>query len=77
MGAFVNLGAYYFVGIPVSAVLGFWFKLEGKGLWIGILVGSFLQTIMLAVITIFTNWEKKVPPPLIENSHPTTFGSIV
>lgn len=59
MGAFVNLGAYYFVGIPVSAVLGFWFKLEGKGLWIGILVGSFLQTIMLAVITIFTNWEKK------------------
>ncbi|KAJ7975781.1 Protein DETOXIFICATION [Quillaja saponaria] len=57
VGAYVNLGAYYIVGIPVAALLGFGFDFKGKGLWVGILTGSSLQAILLALITAFTNWQ--------------------
>ncbi|KAL5194823.1 Protein DETOXIFICATION 12 [Glycine soja] len=59
LGAYVNLGAYYVVGIPIAAMLGFWVQLRGKGLWIGILTGAFCQTVMLSLITSCTNWEKQ------------------
>ena len=65
LGAIVNLGSYYLLGIPVAAALGFWLDLRGKGLWIGILAGSFLQAFLLLVITICTKWEKKVHPLLL------------
>lgn len=57
---YVNLGAYYLFGIPVAATLCFWLDLRGKGLWIGIQVGSFLQAALYSVITGCTNWEEKV-----------------
>lgn len=60
IGAYVNLGAYYGFGIPIAATLGFWVQLRGKGLWIGIMIGAFCQTVMLSLITSFTNWEKQV-----------------
>ncbi|KAF4350967.1 hypothetical protein F8388_021674 [Cannabis sativa] len=59
LGAYVNLGAYYLVGIPVAAALGFRFDLRGKGLWIGIIIGSFLQAFLLSLIAICTNWNEK------------------
>ncbi|XVF31725.1 hypothetical protein REPUB_Repub17cG0017000 [Reevesia pubescens] len=60
IGAYVNLGAYYLVGIPISALLCFGLHFRGKGLWIGILTGSSLQLLMLALVTSFTNWQKQV-----------------
>ncbi|KAL3654455.1 Protein DETOXIFICATION 12 [Castilleja foliolosa] len=59
VGAYINLSAFYPVGIPIAAVLGFWFDFRGKGLWAGILCGATLQTIMLSIITSCTNWEKE------------------
>nr|DAD31936.1 TPA_asm: hypothetical protein HUJ06_010787 [Nelumbo nucifera] len=59
IGAYVNLGAFYLAGVPIAAFLGFRTPLRGKGLWIGILTGSTLQSAMLSLITIFTNWEKQ------------------
>ncbi|EOA34619.1 hypothetical protein CARUB_v10022179mg [Capsella rubella] len=59
IGAYANIGSYYLVGIPVGSVLCFVVKLRGKGLWIGILVGSTLQTIVLGLVTYFTNWEQE------------------
>ncbi|PIN00432.1 putative membrane protein, predicted efflux pump [Handroanthus impetiginosus] len=59
IGAYVNLAAFYLFGIPVAATLSFWLNFRGKGLWIGVLSGATLQTIMLAIITGFTNWEKQ------------------
>ncbi|KAH7533917.1 hypothetical protein FEM48_Zijuj04G0182300 [Ziziphus jujuba var. spinosa] len=59
LGAYANMGAYYLVGIPVAAILGFLVKLRGIGLWIGILTGSCLQAFLLALITSFTNWQKE------------------
>ncbi|WCJ33245.1 MATE efflux family protein [Euphorbia peplus] len=59
IGAYVNLGAFYLCGIPVAAFLGFQVKLRGVGLWIGVQVGAFTQTILLALVTSSTNWEKQ------------------
>ncbi|KAI6677101.1 hypothetical protein NL676_037897 [Syzygium grande] len=57
IGAFVNLGSFYLCGIPVAAVLGFWVKLRGMGLWIGIQTGSLAQAILLSIVTSHTDWE--------------------
>ncbi|CAI9785416.1 unnamed protein product [Fraxinus pennsylvanica] len=59
IGAYINLAAFYLFGIPIAAALGFWLNFRGKGLWIGVLSGATLQTIMLATITSCTNWEKQ------------------
>ncbi|KAI3516703.1 hypothetical protein L1887_15670 [Cichorium endivia] len=59
LGAYVNLAAFYLVGIPVAALLGFCTTLRGEGLWIGMLVGATIQFTLLAVVTICTNYEKQ------------------
>ncbi|KAL2247003.1 UNVERIFIED_CONTAM: Protein DETOXIFICATION 1 [Sesamum indicum] len=60
IGAYVNLGAFYLVGIPVAVLLGFVVHLKAKGFWIGIVIGSILQSAILSVITGFTDWQKQV-----------------
>ncbi|XP_031110374.1 protein DETOXIFICATION 14-like [Ipomoea triloba] len=59
IGAYVNLGSYYLVGIPVALLLGFVLHLRGEGLWSGLVAGAFVQSIALSLITGFTNWEKQ------------------
>ncbi|KAI5591461.1 hypothetical protein BDE02_04G081600 [Populus trichocarpa] len=59
IGASINLGAYYFAGIPVAILLCFIFHLRGKGLWIGVLTGSTVQATLLGLITSLTNWKKQ------------------
>ncbi|XP_061337363.1 protein DETOXIFICATION 8-like isoform X2 [Gastrolobium bilobum] len=59
IGAYVNLGAYYLVGIPIALLLGFHLKLRAKGLWMGTLSGSVLQLIILAIVTALTDWQKE------------------
>lgn len=59
IGAYVNLGAYYLVGIPTAVVLAFVVHVGGMGLWIGILSGSVIQCILLGLITSFTNWNQQ------------------
>ncbi|KAL3373112.1 hypothetical protein AABB24_005216 [Solanum stoloniferum] len=58
--AYVNIGCYYLVGIPVGVVLGYVFKLQVRGVWIGMLFGVLAQTIVLLVITLKTDWDKQV-----------------
>ncbi|KAI9120242.1 hypothetical protein K1719_008890 [Acacia pycnantha] len=60
IGAFVNFGAYYVVGIPLAAILGFWVCMRGKGLWLGITTGTFCQVIVLLIIISCTDWVKEV-----------------
>ncbi|RDY11147.1 Protein DETOXIFICATION 14 [Mucuna pruriens] len=59
LGVYVNLGAFYLVGVPVCALLGFVAQYRAKGLWIGIVAGSILQSILLSLITSLTNWKKQ------------------
>lgn len=60
IGAYVNLGAYYLVGIPMALVFGFVLHLGGKGLWLGFLLGSLVQCILLSVVASFTDWQQQV-----------------
>lgn len=60
MVALLNTGCYYIVGLPIGAVLGYVFKLGVKGIWSGMLLGSLLQTVILLIIIIRTNWSKEV-----------------
>jgi hypothetical protein len=47
----------------MGAILGFVLHLRGKGLWIGFIAGSILQSTLLCLITGFTNWKKQVCSP--------------
>ncbi|CAH9121175.1 unnamed protein product [Cuscuta epithymum] len=58
--AYVNVGCYYIVGVPVGSVLGFYFKLGAKGLWSGMIGGTVMQTIILLWVTFRTDWTKEV-----------------
>ncbi|KAH1248087.1 Protein DETOXIFICATION 40 [Glycine soja] len=58
--AYVNVGCYYGIGIPLGSVLGFYFKLSAKGIWLGMLGGTVLQTIILVWVTFRTDWNNEV-----------------
>ncbi|KAK9278789.1 hypothetical protein L1049_028367 [Liquidambar formosana] len=60
IGAFINLGAYYFVGLPSAIILTFVLHFGGKGLWMGIICGSSLQALSLLAMTMRTDWEQEV-----------------
>ncbi|WCJ35683.1 MATE efflux family protein [Euphorbia peplus] len=59
--AYVNLGCYYIIGLPLGILMGWVFKLGVKGIWGGMIFGGTLvQTIILAIITIKSDWDNEV-----------------
>ncbi|KAK8973562.1 hypothetical protein V6N11_030752 [Hibiscus sabdariffa] len=58
LAVWVNLGTYYFIGIPIACHLGFVLQLYDKGLWIGIICGLFCQGIALLSIILFRSLPK-------------------
>ncbi|KAF3794992.1 hypothetical protein EJ110_NYTH06222, partial [Nymphaea thermarum] len=63
-GALINIGAYYIVGVPSAAFLAFFSHLSGKGLWMGIMFGTFTQLVFFLCFTLSADWEKEVASPL-------------
>ncbi|KAK4720775.1 hypothetical protein R3W88_011008 [Solanum pinnatisectum] len=59
IGAIVNLGAYYLWGIPAGIVLGFFYHVGGKGLWLGLTLSLLAQALIYLVVTLGTNWDKE------------------
>ncbi|CAD6205130.1 unnamed protein product [Miscanthus lutarioriparius] len=59
IGARVNLGAFYLVGIPTAVLLAFVFHLNGMGLWLGIMCGSISKLALLLWITLHIDWENE------------------
>ncbi|XP_031474389.1 protein DETOXIFICATION 16 isoform X1 [Nymphaea colorata] len=59
IGAFVNLGAYYVVGLPCAVCFAFLLHVGGKGLWLGIMCGLLVQALLLLTITVCTNWDEE------------------
>ncbi|CAN0877300.1 Protein DETOXIFICATION 27 [Linum grandiflorum] len=57
--AFVNLGSYYIVGVPLGVLLGWVLHFGVRGIWGGMLVGTVVQTMILAGITMKCQWEKE------------------
>ncbi|KAK3014226.1 hypothetical protein RJ639_008159 [Escallonia herrerae] len=58
--AYVNVGCYYVIGVPLGSLLGFYFKLGAKGIWSGMIGGTVIQTMILLWITFRTDWNKEV-----------------
>ncbi|KAG0478960.1 hypothetical protein HPP92_013679 [Vanilla planifolia] len=60
--AYVNVCCYYIVGIPAGVLLGFdfGFGLGAKGIWTGMIGGTFIQTFILLWVTFRTNWNAEV-----------------
>ncbi|KAL5578852.1 hypothetical protein UlMin_011294 [Ulmus minor] len=58
--AYVNVGCYYFIGIPLGSILGFKFDLGAKGIWSGMIGGTLIQTLILLWVTFRTDWNKEV-----------------
>lgn len=57
--AFVNIGSYYVVGIPLAALFGFKLKMDAMGIWVGMTLGTLLQTAILLFISYRTKWDKQ------------------
>ncbi|XP_009628917.1 protein DETOXIFICATION 49-like [Nicotiana tomentosiformis] len=58
LGANINLGCFYLVGMPVAIYLGFFRGYDFKGLWIGLLAAQASCAVtMLLIILARTNWE--------------------
>lgn len=57
--AFINIGCYYLVGIPLGVLFGFKLKLGALGIWVGMSIGTLLQTAVLLIICFRTKWEKQ------------------
>ncbi|GLT83262.1 hypothetical protein SLE2022_015610 [Rubroshorea leprosula] len=58
--AYVNVGCYYLIGIPLGCVLGFKFDFGAKGIWSGMIGGTVMQTTILLYVTFRTDWVKEV-----------------
>ncbi|CAN0912629.1 Protein DETOXIFICATION 40 [Linum grandiflorum] len=58
--AYVNIGCYYVIGLPLGCILGFKFHMGVKGLWTGMIGGTLMQTLILLWVTYRTDWNAEV-----------------
>lgn len=58
--AYINIGSYYIIGVPLGVVLGYAANLEVQGIWIGMIIGVVIQSAILGFVTARTNWEEQV-----------------
>ncbi|KAG9450753.1 hypothetical protein H6P81_010718 [Aristolochia fimbriata] len=57
--AYVNVGSYYLIGVPLGIFLGWVSKLGVLGIWAGMIGGTAVQTAILAYLTIRCDWDKE------------------
>ncbi|URE42458.1 protein TRANSPARENT TESTA [Musa troglodytarum] len=57
--AFVNVGSYYLIGIPVGVIMGWVFHLGIRGVWAGMIGGTAVQTVVLIYLTMRCDWDKE------------------
>ncbi|KAI3966639.1 hypothetical protein MKW92_030382 [Papaver armeniacum] len=55
--AFINIGCYYILGLPLGAVLGWVFRLGVPGIWSGMIGGTAIQTLILTIIITRCDWD--------------------
>ncbi|KFK28218.1 hypothetical protein AALP_AA8G488000 [Arabis alpina] len=58
--AYINLGCYYCIGVPLGFLMGWVFKYGVMGIWAGMIFGgTSVQTLILCFIVIGCDWEKE------------------
>jgi MATE family multidrug resistance protein len=56
VGANINLGSFYFVGMPVAMILGFLFNVGFVGLWFGLLAAQYTCATLMLCVLFRTDW---------------------
>lgn len=57
--AYVNIGSYYLIGVPLGVLLGWSFNYGVPGIWAGMIGGTMMQTLILAFITLRCDWNEE------------------
>ena len=57
VGAHINLCCFYFVGMPVAVVLGFYVGFDFHGLWLGLLAAQGSCAVTMLVVLGLTDWD--------------------
>ncbi|KAH7524825.1 hypothetical protein FEM48_Zijuj06G0160200 [Ziziphus jujuba var. spinosa] len=56
IGANINLGSFYLVGMPVAVFMGFALKMGFAGLWLGLLAAQACCALLMVVVLCKTDW---------------------
>ncbi|RVX09013.1 Protein detoxification 49 [Vitis vinifera] len=59
LGANINLGCFYLVGMPVAVWLGFFAGFDFKGLWLGLLAAQGSCAVTMLFVLFQTNWDQQ------------------
>lgn len=59
LGANINLGCFYLVGMPVAIWLSFYVGFDFRGLWLGLLAAQGSCAITMLLVLLRTDWEKQ------------------
>ncbi|KAL7118848.1 hypothetical protein ACP275_02G026600 [Erythranthe tilingii] len=70
--ALINIGCYYIFGLPFGALLGYKLDLGVKGIWLGMLAGCLLQTVILIIFVLRANWSEEA---LLAEERVKTYGA--
>ncbi|KAE9609063.1 hypothetical protein Lal_00020283 [Lupinus albus] len=58
--AYLNIGCYYVIGLPLGILMGWFFKTGVGGIWGGMIFGgTAVQTVLLIIVTARCDWEKE------------------
>ncbi|EGC37837.1 hypothetical protein DICPUDRAFT_76595 [Dictyostelium purpureum] len=60
IGAIVNFGAFYIIGMPFSVVFAFAFHLQVLGLWWGLCIGLASAAVVLGIVVVRIDWDNEV-----------------
>ncbi|XP_077217298.1 protein DETOXIFICATION 48-like [Tasmannia lanceolata] len=60
IGANINLGAFYLVGMPVAIIMGFVAGMGFTGLWIGLLAAQATCALLMLYVLVTTDWVVQV-----------------
>ncbi|KAK9698628.1 hypothetical protein RND81_08G119000 [Saponaria officinalis] len=57
LGAFINLGSFYLVGMPIALWLGFKGGFGFTGLWLGLMAAQISCLVTMLVVVVRTDWK--------------------
>lgn len=60
IGAHINLGSFYLVGMPVAFLMGFVAKMGFAGLWLGLLAAQASCAVLMLFVLCRTDWMAQV-----------------
>ncbi|CAH1435008.1 unnamed protein product [Lactuca virosa] len=60
IGANINLGSFYLVGMPVAIIMGFVLKMGFPGLWLGLLAAQGTCALLMLYVLCKTDWILQV-----------------